>query len=149
MKYLIDTNILLRICNRQDSQHQIIRDAISNLRMQKHQLYILPQNCAEFWNVATRPENKNGFGLTIEKTTKLLKLIERLFILVPDVPNIYSEWKAIVIKYNVKGVQVHDARLVAAMKVHEITHILTFNTNDFQRYLGENTTAINPKNLNF
>jgi predicted nucleic acid-binding protein len=29
---------------------------------------------------------------------------------------------------------VHDARLVAAMNVHGVRRILTFNTDDFARY---------------
>lgn len=149
MKYLIDTNILLRICEPQNSQHQIVCNAIRNLRQQGHQLYIVPQNCAEFWNVATRPQDKNGFGLTTQKTTKLLKLIERLFSVIPDIPSIYGEWKRLVIQYSVKGVQVHDARLVATMRVHVITHVLTFNTDDFKRYFTENITPMNPQYLNF
>jgi hypothetical protein len=36
------------------------------------------------------------------------------------------------------GVQVHDACLVAAMNVHSIGNLLTFNTADFVRY-GLNT----------
>jgi predicted nucleic acid-binding protein len=32
------------------------------------------------------------------------------------------------------GVQVHDARLVAAMKAHGVTRILTINVTDFSRY---------------
>ncbi|HJT69510.1 MAG TPA: hypothetical protein VJ731_04885 [Terriglobales bacterium] len=32
------------------------------------------------------------------------------------------------------GVQVHDARLVAAMRVHGVKRILTFNDKDFARY---------------
>jgi predicted nucleic acid-binding protein len=34
------------------------------------------------------------------------------------------------------GVHVHDARLVAAMNVHAITSILTFDVDDFKRYPG-------------
>jgi hypothetical protein len=30
----------------------------------------------------------------------------------------------------------HDARLVAAMIVHGVTHLLTFNGADFARYSG-------------
>jgi len=30
----------------------------------------------------------------------------------------------------------HDARLVAAMLAHGVTHILTFNDTDFRRYAG-------------
>jgi predicted nucleic acid-binding protein len=32
------------------------------------------------------------------------------------------------------GVQVHDARLAAAMIVHHIRHILTLNETDFSRF---------------
>jgi hypothetical protein len=32
------------------------------------------------------------------------------------------------------GVEVHDARLVALMQVHAITHILTLNAGDYTRY---------------
>ena len=38
-------------------------------------------------------------------------------------------------KYNVKGVNFHDTRIVAAMLVHGITHILTFNVEDFKRFI--------------
>lgn len=38
------------------------------------------------------------------------------------------------IAHNVSGVQVHDARLVAAMRVHGVSRILTFNDKDFTRY---------------
>jgi predicted nucleic acid-binding protein len=44
----------------------------------------------------------------------------------------------------VSGVQVHDARLVAAMKTHGVTHILTFNVVDFQRYADEEIIAVDP-----
>jgi predicted nucleic acid-binding protein len=36
--------------------------------------------------------------------------------------------------YKVIGVQVHDARLVAAMRVNGIQRLLTFNGDDFLRY---------------
>ena len=38
--------------------------------------------------------------------------------------------------HGVSGKKTHDARLVAAMTVHRIDHILTFNTDDFARYTG-------------
>ena len=38
-----------------------------------------------------------------------------------------------------------DARIVAAMKVHNVTHLLTFNTDDFKRY--DEITVVNPQNI--
>jgi predicted nucleic acid-binding protein len=34
----------------------------------------------------------------------------------------------------VKGIGVHDARLVASMMVHGVNNLLTFDTGDFKRY---------------
>ena len=67
-----------------------------------------------------------------------------MFQLLPDKPGYFAEWQWLVKNYEVKGVNVHDARLVAAMLVHNLTHIITFNGKDFRRY--QEITIIDPKN---
>jgi len=52
----------------------------------------------------------------------------------PDVAAIYGEWKRLVTRHTVLGVKVHYARLVAAMNIHGVRRILTFNVGDFVRY---------------
>ena len=54
--------------------------------------------------------------------------------LIPDQPAGYGEWRQLVSAFSVQGRSVHDARLVAAMLVANITTILTFNVQDFTRY---------------
>jgi predicted nucleic acid-binding protein len=103
-----------------------------------------PQNFVEFWNVATRPTERNGFGLVPADADRLLRLVERLFPLLPDSPAVYPEWRRLVVSFGVSGVQVHDARLVAAMIIHHATHILTFNTTDFVRYSTIGVVAVDP-----
>jgi hypothetical protein len=56
--------------------------------------------------------------------------------LLPENEGVYREWRRIVVEFAVSGVQVHDARLVAAMLVHGVSHILTLNVADFGRYDG-------------
>ncbi|MEO8495996.1 MAG: hypothetical protein ABI614_13060 [Planctomycetota bacterium] len=51
-----------------------------------------------------------------------------------DERGVYAEWEQLVGSFDVKGKKSHDARLVAAMLRHGISHILTFNTSDFSRY---------------
>jgi predicted nucleic acid-binding protein len=60
--------------------------------------------------------------------------IEELCVVLRDPPELYDEWRQLVVRHAVSGKKAHDARLVAAMKVHRITHILTFNGADFSRY---------------
>lgn len=47
---------------------------------------------------------------------------------------VHEEWRRLLIDRGVSGVQVHDTRLVAAMRVHGVDRILTFNTKDFARF---------------
>lgn len=144
MIYLVDTNFLLRFVDRNSPLNPIVRNARKKLRENGEKLIITPQNCREFWNVATRPAAKNGLGLTPTLTNRLLLVIERLFPLLSDTPTIYPEWRRLVVKYSVSGVQVHDAYLVASMKANSRSHILTFNTTDFTRYAIEGIVAVDP-----
>lgn len=144
MIYLVDTNVLLRFVDRRSAQHARVRNAVRKLRRAGHGLAIAPQNCVEFWNVATRPADKNGLGLKPTDADRLLRLVERLFPLLPEGPQVYAEWRKLVVHFGVAGVQVHDARLVAAMIEQGVTHILTLNTGDFHRYAHAGIVPVDP-----
>src|ERR1035441_375223 len=58
------------------------------------------------------------------------------FYILRETGQIYRQWQSLVLKYQVLGKAAHDARLVAAMRVHGIENILTYNGADFRRYEG-------------
>ena len=116
--------------------------SLSALRRQGENLYLASQNLIEFWRTCTRPIDRNGLGMTIAESEVELMRLENIFPILPDNPEIYPQWRRLVITYGVMGVNVHDARLVAVMLVHGLTHILTFNTSDFVRYTE--ITAVHP-----
>ncbi|CAN5849102.1 hypothetical protein BH20ACI4_BH20ACI4_23330 [soil metagenome] len=147
MIYLADTNCALRFAFKQNLQHQTVRQAVRNLRKNGDEICIVPQTCVEFWNAATRPLKNNGFGFSVSDANFFLRLIERIFPLLPDNNNVHKEWRKLVVKFGVSGVQVHDARIVAAMTVHQVNHILTFNTSDFTRYSSIGIVAVDPKTI--
>jgi len=97
-------------------------------------MHIIGQNLIEFWAVATRPIASNGLGITPVQAEQELETLKVLFSILPDTTDILPRWEQLVVKHQVIGKQVHDARLVAAMLVHNVTHLLTFNTNDFKRF---------------
>ena len=134
MACLLDTNVLLRYVHRADPAHADVLAAVHHLRDGGEMLCMAPQNGVECWNVATRPVNRNGFGLTPVQAARMLDLLEQLFPVLPETPVLYPTWRALVAAAEVSGVQVHDARLVAWMQVHRITHLFTLNPRDFARY---------------
>ena len=145
MKYLLDTNILLRLIEINHPQHKEASEGLKELRRQDFAFYILLQNVSEFWNVCTRPLDKNGLGFSIAKTDAQLKRVERFFTVLPDNEEVYKNWRALVVNHSVSGVKVHDAKIVAAMTAHNIQNLLTFNVNDFKR--DTEIKAFEPKDV--
>jgi predicted nucleic acid-binding protein len=90
----------------------------------------------EFWAVATRPLAVNGLGMAPSAAESELTQIKQLFRLLDDTPAVYMEWEKLVLQYSVSGKNAHDTRIVAAMMVHHLSQLLTFNAADFQRFSG-------------
>lgn len=145
MKWLVDTNLLLRIAQPSHAMYLDASRSLATIASRGDQLRIIPQNLIEFWVVATRPIANNGLGISPTNAAGELTKFKNLFVVLPDEAEIFSRWEELVIKYNVSGKQAHDTRLVAAMLVHELTHLLTFNDRDFKRFTE--ITVINPQNV--
>jgi predicted nucleic acid-binding protein len=162
---LVDSNILLRSVTPTHTDYAVIAAGMDSLVRDG---YNLSQNLGEFWNACTRPAERNGYGLSPAQTDQRAKLFEAnlhaglqdedvkslqpglisLFAavgLLPDTLAVHEEWRKILVAHSVSGTQVHDARLVAAMRVHGAKHILTFNQRDFARY-GDIVT-LHPKTI--
>jgi predicted nucleic acid-binding protein len=142
MNVLLDTNILARMAQPGHVQHQAALDATTALRLRGDVLCLVPQVLYEFWVVATRPAAANGLGFSVAFAAAELTRLRSIFPLLPDTAAIFPEWERLVTAHHVSGKNAHDARLVAAMSVHGLTHLLTFNTADFARFPG--ITALDP-----
>jgi predicted nucleic acid-binding protein len=108
-------------------------------------LFFSLQNAAEFWNVSTRPFERNGLGLAPAETSFNLKHIIETMNYLPDDLAVFTEWRRLVSVHQIRGVQVHDARLAASMIVHDVPEILTLNVADFARF--SEIQAVHPGSL--
>jgi len=145
MGTLIDTGVLLRAFDTNYPRCRAIRRALRQALEARTPLFVTVQNVAEFWNVATRPLEYNGQGLSAERTKRRVRIIEQLCQVVSEDDRSYDEWKRLVDELDVSGVKVHDARLVAVMKSRGIETLLTLNETDFRRYLGEGIVVQTPE----
>lgn len=134
MAYLADTNIITRRVLTADPKHRIVSSALLRLDQQGETVFITPQNLIEFQALATRPIAANGLGMAPEQASTEARRIETVYQLLPDIPAIYPLWRMLVDSYGVTGRQVYDARLVAVMLAHGISHLLTLDPTDFRRY---------------
>lgn len=145
MKVAVDTNIILRCVQLQHPDSGVALQSTLALLQRKHELCWFPQHHYEFWVVATRPKKDNGIGLSVNQTITEINNLHSRFVFHNDLPSLYNTWMQLVSKYAVNGKPAHDTRIVAAMQTHGISHLLTFNVSDFQRYSG--ITVISPADI--
>ena len=129
--YLADTNLLLRLADPNSKQHIVAIQALARLLGQSDEVYLTPQNFIEFWAVATRPVEANGFGWNNGRTAREVAELQERFPLLSDSPDIFARWLELVKQLPIHGKRVHDARLVAVLQTHTVEHLITFNISDF------------------
>ena len=77
MRVLVDTNILLRSVQPNHPLCSQATHAVSKLIRQKDAVFFCSQNIAEFWNVATRPAERNGLGFSPQEALQEVGNIEK------------------------------------------------------------------------
>jgi predicted nucleic acid-binding protein len=95
-------------------------------------ILLVPQVVFEFWVVATRPPDVNGFGWNPEATHATLEQLRQRLPVLEERPDVFERWLDLVVHRGVRGKGAHDARLAVTMKSLGIDRILTFNVADFK-----------------
>jgi len=145
MNLLVDTSLLVRLSDYTSAIREVCERAIQESLKHGVTLYLASQVIIEYWAVSTRPSEANGLGRSVELTFADCMDYLRLMSLLPEPPDIAGQWLQLVRQYEVKGKEVHDARLVAFAVAHQIRDILTLNPDDFTRY--REVTAWTPAQL--
>jgi predicted nucleic acid-binding protein len=77
-----------------------------------------------------------ALGMSVQWAAAQFIRMKQFFSLLPESADALIEWERLVAQRQVSGKKTHDAHLVAVMNVNRVTHILTFNGEDFTRYPG-------------
>ena len=142
-RYLVDTNVLLRLVAPlpgenfgKDLRGQLGRDS---------QLCIAQQSLFEFWTVVTRPVEVNGMAQNSEQAFELVSLLRKAFQVLPDPEDLLDRWLNLCKLHAIRGKPAHDARLIAVAQGNGISQLVTLNGGHFQRF--EHIHVIEPKLL--
>lgn len=141
MRWLIDTNVLVRLRDADSSHRLPCARAIEILRSRQEDLCICTQVVIEYYVVATRPREVNGMGMHADEALQDIREMRTLFHWLPEPPDIDRTWQHIVEKYSVTGKQAHDARLLALMVSHHVEKLLTLNVAHFGRFAEVSATS--------
>jgi hypothetical protein len=92
LRYAVDTNVLLRLSDRLQAQNSLIVESMRRLGMLKAEFCYTSQNLGEFWNVSTRPVDRNGFGLSIPETTRRFEAVVQNMTFLNEVDTVLPTW---------------------------------------------------------
>ena len=142
----VDTSVLVGAIQTFDLELRgSARHALKSLYRRGEQMVCFPQNMVEFWSVAARPVKDKGLGLKLDQTDQYVDRFQTVIRLLPETPDVFAIWQMLVMVHRVGGVHVHDARIVAAMAVHRVSTILSFDRDDFRGYAG--IAAVHPSEI--
>ena len=145
MRYLVDTNVLLRYCDQESPDHALCVNAVRGLVAQGEDVCLCAQVLIEHWSVATRPSSVNGLGLSPDEADQQLTVATLALSCLAEPADMAERWRKVARENSVRGRQAHDARIAALMLAHGVTHILTLNAADFARYQG--ITPVSPSDV--
>ena len=129
----VDTNVLVYALDNESDWHDRARASIDRARRAGEPLRISRQVVREFISTLTR--QSPGVPLlsreiVLEEARRLLQSYEVL----EDGPRVTEILLDLCGEIAVGGRQVHDASIVATMRAHDESRLLTFNATDFVRY---------------
>ncbi|MDO8585576.1 MAG: type II toxin-antitoxin system VapC family toxin [Armatimonadota bacterium] len=145
MRFLLDSNVLLRWSDSRALEHAACAEAISKLAAPSNVILVCPQVIIESYVVATRPVDVNGLGFSAAEARQTLTDIEASFPCLPEPHDIIARWRKLIQTHGVTGKQAHDAHIAALMQAHGVGHLITLNVGDFARY--QDITPLTPSDV--
>ncbi len=147
MRYVLDTNILLRLVLIDEPQHALVVRVAEQLEAEGHELCATAPSMRELRHVCTRSVAANGIGLSPQQTLQLVTAIrDRCSILTGSVKS-FEDWVDLVSTNSITGAVCHDANHVAVAKANGVDCLLTFDTAHFKRFVSSGIPPVRPQDI--
>ncbi len=133
-RVFLDTSLIVAASVEEHPQHAAADAYVATLKGEQASVCFTLQVCREFMVALTRkPIGPRNF--TVPEALAALRIWYVSSVLLDgDNKATREEWLRLVEKYDVRGKQVHDTAIVAAMIVYGVKRLGTRNPDDFKRY---------------
>jgi predicted nucleic acid-binding protein len=127
---LLDTNVLIDATDVARPRHT----AALALLERRRGLALSAQVAREYLVVATRPTTVNGLGLAVRDALDNLGEFRRVVRLLPEERALLPQLLLLLKAVPCEGKSIHDALLVATLRVHRVRILVTSNPTHFARF---------------
>lgn len=133
-RVVLDTNVLLAATDAGRVEYARAREALDEWPARGTTLYTSGQILREYLSVATRPEQRNGLGLSQPDSVANTRALSGRLRLLEENAKVNARLLTLLDDIGCGGKQVHDANIVATMLVHGVDTLVTINVDDFTRF---------------
>jgi len=133
---IVDTNILLYLCNDNATIKQASLQKVKSLRSGGFSLVVSEQIIREFLVAQTNIQKIAREVDFIKLKDDLQFILHNFSIIWPDLKSVMF-LEELISRYNMQGKIIHDANIVAVAKQNNVSKILTNNAADFLFALKE------------
>ena len=128
----LDTNILLRYDILETPEHAQVREAVKTLLEAECVLWISRQVIREYCRALTHPAFSHP--LMMPEAVQRARQLVPFFYIADENERVMKNLFNLLENVKIGGKQVHDANIVATMQAANITHLVTLNLADFERF---------------
>jgi predicted nucleic acid-binding protein len=133
-RLFVDTIILVYATNEDSPWQSVAEQTLEEWRREGKQLCVSVQVLREYLAVTTRPAPGQTIPPDSVAIAENLTEFRKNFLVLEDTRPVSEELEVLARQFSVQGRQVHDANIVATLRVHGLRDLLTHNTADFKRY---------------
>lgn len=127
-----DTNILLIATDESRRGHKTAKSLLMSLLKEGVNICLSGQVAREYLVVASRPAQVNGLGLSSGHAVHNIEAIKERALFLEETGFTSELLQHMVVQHKLKGKRIHDANIIATMRTHRITYLLTENPADFE-----------------
>lgn len=132
-RVFVDTNVLIYANVGSAPLHDLAQKSLQSLWTAGDEIWISRQVIREYTANVTRTQTFMQPMPTV-KVIARVKYFEQTFQVADETAAVTEALLNLIDRIPVGGKQVHDANIVATMLANRVTHLLTHNVSDFNRY---------------
>jgi predicted nucleic acid-binding protein len=139
-RLFIDTNILVYLANEDSQFHRKVVGAFKRASG-GYELWTSRQVLREYAVVMTRPDIMEK-PLSIEEVISDIEKWQMILQIADENEEVTKALLELIVTHQVKGKRIHDANIVASMRVNSIGTLWTMNVHDFQGITDAEVTLV-------
>ena len=131
-KIFFDTNILVYLSSQESPFHLRVLEKVKEL-FDKYEIWISRQVLREYAVVMTNSSLLQK-PLSSDEVEKDMEKWGSIFRVADGIEETTKNLRELIVLFDVKGKNIHDANIIATMKTYNIERLFTLNLKDFKRF---------------